>query len=595
MKLSDGKTTKNGSTFYKVAGLPAKEIFRRHLGIGKLAEVVRGHSTDKEETFADFPKSVGIFVHEKKMVFIAYKMRLNVGANAKPRIFADSKRFTISFKNGKAFIYKVQVGREQTPVANYTFKPEALVEFLARELKHYDVKKIKHKIYNQVANLIFREAKKHGIFKKHPPKKVFKLSNVMLALAYPELIPFWMEGFNLNNIQNDQEVIKLFRSLPAPSVTRKFVEIKGKKKGLIREILEGTKLYGSHDKYLTTLPFYVARFFQGLLSEDHIQNVLKLTRSTLQESLKDPKLVLTTTEPFERGWTKTEQKHYVEGLISFGQELKTHNSKIETQAAGKKKAVIVKIPNPDTVRLKAFLANFKPETILSLWGEMLNFSKQGPLGSPQMSMFDLRDAARQWFERKEEISLDFDFRGLKELHDHISRLYRNLKDKDFQIEVTERCASVEKIPVSEKFPAEIVFPRSRYQLNDWGHDLSHCIASYSERARRKELLLIGVVNEGKLLYTLEVDKSGRLVQFRGKHNASAPKEHQEPVMEFLSKNGITGERRVRVYRPDPASPGFTLLGPGDFPTTTDSKYEEFAPWEVPLEKKEEEEKGVAHG
>jgi hypothetical protein len=68
---------------------------------------------------------------------------------------------------------------------------------------------------------------------------------------------------------------------------------------------------------------------------------------------------------------------------------------------------------------------------------------------------------------------------------------------------------------------DIRYPKDSNMLFTWGLELSNCIgtADYSERAKRNEILLVGLFKDDELKYTVEISRKGTVVQCEGHNRA----------------------------------------------------------------------------
>jgi len=159
--------------------------------------------------------------------------------------------------------------------------------------------------------------------------------------------------------------------------------------------------------------------------------------------------------------------------------------------------------NPDGI-IDFFRKHYTDKRIYNLF--MQSFSKSY-----------LRDLINQYNEYKDPDLIPPKLRGkyhkgivvpkkvksIQELHDKISAQYNEIKaaDKNKTIPYT---AQEFELHGHRYKDVELILPSEGSVLVEWGKTLSHCIASYAERASKKEILLVGVKVCGKLLYTLEI-------------------------------------------------------------------------------------------
>lgn len=138
------------------------------------------------------------------------------------------------------------------------------------------------------------------------------------------------------------------------------------------------------------------------------------------------------------------------------------------------------------------------------------------------------------------------FQTLKELHDKISRDYNEIKTEEANrpFEFTEEEWKLHGYKIGN---VEIVLPSEASVVVDWGKQLKHCIASYTEGMARKDYLLLGVKVNGKLLYTLQVyttnltdannpeQKRYKITQFYGYRNAKPEAKEDTSIRETVQQ------------------------------------------------------------
>jgi PcfJ-like protein len=102
------------------------------------------------------------------------------------------------------------------------------------------------------------------------------------------------------------------------------------------------------------------------------------------------------------------------------------------------------------------------------------------------------------------LTADFKFKTLQEFHDKISVEYTTIKGE----------SSRKLIPVHEiygqlngreKNGLKLIVPQNTTYLSVWGKLLSHCVASYGDRAARGDTMILGVERDGHILYCLELE------------------------------------------------------------------------------------------
>jgi hypothetical protein len=123
-----------------------------------------------------------------------------------------------------------------------------------------------------------------------------------------------------------------------------------------------------------------------------------------------------------------------------------------------------------------------------------------------------------------EFKLDFNYNNLKELHDKVSRFYTIVKAQKLKkpIVYTEEAKKLELLS-NETYRFELA--KSTVDLAAWGSELSHCIASYGDKAVEGRSILFAVFKNDKLTYCGEFLANKGIpqsyLQMRGLRNKDA--------------------------------------------------------------------------
>ncbi len=172
------------------------------------------------------------------------------------------------------------------------------------------------------------------------------------------------------------------------------------------------------------------------------------------------------------------------------------------------------------------------------------------LENPDANNSYLNDMANQYRTYKDPASIPGKLRGefpnglelpkswkdIRELHDKISANYNKIKaaDNNKTIPYTE---TEWQLHGHRESNVELILPSEGATLVTWGQEQGHCVASYAERAARKDCLIVGVKINGQHLYTMEV----------------RTKEHQRPVKpepmlmtshKFSDENNLPGMEQI---------------------------------------------------
>lgn len=150
------------------------------------------------------------------------------------------------------------------------------------------------------------------------------------------------------------------------------------------------------------------------------------------------------------------------------------------------------------------------------------------------------------------------FQTVKELHDKISAQYNEIKAEEQNRDI-EYTMEEMKLHNAEKDGVRIVLPSEGSVVVKWGKELGHCIASYIERAAKKDIMLLGIYVNDELTYNAEIqilsqqdigqpvrnykkkylqdieDPCCDIRQLRGLRNKDAEPKHREIVKELIDE------------------------------------------------------------
>jgi hypothetical protein len=123
------------------------------------------------------------------------------------------------------------------------------------------------------------------------------------------------------------------------------------------------------------------------------------------------------------------------------------------------------------------------------------------------------------------------------LHDTFSKIqnYITMKDRNKPYEIEDLHKYEEDID-----ELKFTVPHQPSDLASWGSMMHNCIASYSDRYRTKECILLGIYDKkcGELLYNMEIRKN-RVIQLRAKRNTSIEnKDHRHIINKYCKKHDI---------------------------------------------------------
>lgn len=174
---------------------------------------------------------------------------------------------------------------------------------------------------------------------------------------------------------------------------------------------------------------------------------------------------------------------------------------------------------------------------------------------------ELRDTLRLMVmsQQRGDVTLPREPRTFEELHNHVVRDYNRhqrwnpapwradpaapLANPAVNYTPPAPVEEINLLPLWEKFDGieyekyKIVVPRHADTLANWGNEMHHCIAGYARAMHEHRCLLLGVLEDGKLKYNLEI-RQGRIVQFRGFANATPPLETMRRIEWLLLNRGV---------------------------------------------------------
>lgn len=87
---------------------------------------------------------------------------------------------------------------------------------------------------------------------------------------------------------------------------------------------------------------------------------------------------------------------------------------------------------------------------------------------------------------------------------------------------------------------ELVLPRSTCTLKLWGNILSHCVGGYGEYVKSGRSVIIGVMIQGVIKYTIEYQKGSEWIcnQFYGVRNSSPSSDFKSLILDEIAKSQL---------------------------------------------------------
>jgi hypothetical protein len=114
-----------------------------------------------------------------------------------------------------------------------------------------------------------------------------------------------------------------------------------------------------------------------------------------------------------------------------------------------------------------------------------------------------------------------DYNTVAKLHEKVITLYNQVKQKEYPLNISSWLPDLE--PNLLSLPnLEVIMPQTNTEMIIWGQKLNICVGSYAPDVQEGRTLVLGVKEQGAIKYCLEISTQGRLVQFKGKNNQSAP-------------------------------------------------------------------------
>lgn len=114
-----------------------------------------------------------------------------------------------------------------------------------------------------------------------------------------------------------------------------------------------------------------------------------------------------------------------------------------------------------------------------------------------------------------------DYNTIEKLHEKVIILYNQASQKEYPLKIEEWFPELkDKLLSLPKL--EVVIPQTNTDMIIWGQRLNICVGSYAQDVKNQQTLVLGVKELGQIKYCVEFNLQGHLVQFKGKHNESAP-------------------------------------------------------------------------
>src|ERR1700677_1777396 len=213
--------------------------------------------------------------------------------------------------------------------------------------------------------------------------------------------------------------------------------------------------------------------------------------------------------------------------------------------------------------LKQITAGFPDNKIFRL----LTASDNLPYDAPWFNLNQLNDSRTQYDSYKSAdsipkilkdkfpngLEIPEKWETIKELHDKISVSYRTIKAEGEAKDVpfNEEWLDFEGVQVLD---TTLVLAKRTNQLVEWGQKLNNCIASYSDRAADKKVVLFALYKDGEPFIAGELKTSNYdIVQLMLNRNQRAPDEYWKAVNKIW--DAIYSIEKTAPYVPEDNAAG----------------------------------------
>lgn len=165
--------------------------------------------------------------------------------------------------------------------------------------------------------------------------------------------------------------------------------------------------------------------------------------------------------------------------------------------------------------------------------------------------FIFKDSIKQYIEIL-KVNKDYKIENLKtirEIHDLLSKVLYKLQSKDIEIKNNEKLLSSNVDNYEFNYNNNrynIVIPKTKHELFDWGKEMNNCIGSYYDRIGLNYSWILGIKNnDNRIAYGIEISPQNKeIIQFRGNYNESAPQELYDIVEKILWEKEIINSDKL---------------------------------------------------
>ena len=152
------------------------------------------------------------------------------------------------------------------------------------------------------------------------------------------------------------------------------------------------------------------------------------------------------------------------------------------------------------------------------------------------------------------------WKDIKELHDNISRQYRDIKAAVDNRDIKYSSRILEALDRVEVGGMVIKIPKETAELSKWGQEMGNCIANKSKPAANGSSIILGIYRDEVLLYNAEISIGSPLKQsltkekllsgeekdysiynireFKGRKNKAPDTKDRNTVVDYLISKGF---------------------------------------------------------
>lgn len=382
-------------------------------------------------------------------------------------------------------------------------------------------------------------------------KFINKITYIILAIN-PALRELWTPSISLDNIFSN-EGLKIgdphgYRKIPSCLSKKTFKETVHEcfghsSKKLLKMV--ASRIYKIHQ-------ISMASFRMDSASEIHIKKRLE----TYQISKKDPNILIKQQINMEM----LELGSLLKGLVTLD-----HMYKI---LENNEKMFIENPVNCSRGRHnnRKLLKMFPVETRIKLLKDLRLFMKNAPDTYIQYKEFKdfskLKEKVKNRLKEKrlKPIKIPNRWKNIKELHDNISRQYRDIKATTNNLDIEYSPEVWEVLNKAKVGDMTILLPIETAELSKWGKLMSNCIASRGKVAADSSSIILGIYKSNILTYNVEISKNVPLatigekqhslesntykyIAFKAAHNKPPEEEDRAAILGYLIEKELLIEEK----------------------------------------------------